>query len=49
MATLGRPRRAVLSDGKVHLAKVAYYPELRTDFLEQFSASEALLPFIMVR
>lgn len=46
---LGRPRVATLSDGKVHLAKIAYYPQLKTDFLEHFSASHALLPFIMVR
>jgi hypothetical protein len=49
IAMLGRPRVATLSDGKVHLAKIAYYPQLKTDFLEHFSASHALLPFIMVR
>jgi hypothetical protein len=33
---------------QVHLVKVAYYPELRTQYLTQFTASDALVQFIAV-
>jgi len=45
---LGRARPALLGDGAVHLAKVAYYPELKAEFLEYFTASDGLLPFVQV-
>ena len=47
-AQLSRPRIHPLSDGKVHLAKIAYFPEVKFDYLANFTATEHLLPYIVV-
>ena len=43
---LGRSRVKEIGDGKVHIAKIAYYPTLRTDYLVYFSATENVLPYV---
>eukprot|EP01034_Spumella_vulgaris_P025158 gene25158-31581_t len=43
---LGVPRATTLADGKVHLARIAYFGDLQTKYLDQLVASDSLLPYL---
>lgn len=43
---LGVPRAHPLADGKIHLARVTYYGDLRAEFFNQLVASESLNPYL---
>lgn len=40
------PRRLELADGKKHTIKVAYYPTIKTEYLEAFSVTSGGMDFI---
>ena len=43
---IGVPRAADLADGKIHLARVTYYNDLRPQYLDKLVASDSLLPYL---
>lgn len=43
---LGYSRPANIADGKIHTVKICYYPEIKHEFLGQFTANQNLIPFI---
>lgn len=43
---LGVPRPHPLADGKVHMARITYYNELRPEYFDQLVASPSLLQFL---
>eukprot|EP01041_Mallomonas_annulata_P001604 gene1604-3096_t len=43
---LGLPRPHDLADGKIHLARVAYFNDIRPEYLKYLVASDSLLPFL---
>jgi len=44
---LGVPRAHDLADGAVHLVRIVYYGELKSQYLSQLSASTSLLPYLL--
>ena len=44
---LGLPRATSLADGKIHLAKIAYYGDLQTQYLDKLVASDSLKPYLL--
>eukprot|EP01038_Epipyxis_sp_PR26KG_P011556 gene11556-15476_t len=43
---LGVPRAHSLADGKIHMARIVYYGELKSQYLDKLVASESLLPYL---
>lgn len=44
---LGLPRSTPIGDGAVHLAKIAYYNELKPEYLNSVVASDTLMPYLL--
>ena len=45
-ALLGIPRIHQIADGAVHLVRITYYGELRSQYLNQLIASDSLMPYL---
>lgn len=43
---LGVPRAHALADGQVHLVRIAYFGDLKSEYLDQLVASDSLLPYL---
>lgn len=43
---LGVPRAYDLADGELHLARIAYYSDLKPEYLDKLVASDSLLPYL---
>lgn len=43
---LGVPKVTPLADGKIHLVRIAYFPELKGSYFDKLVASEKLIPFL---
>ncbi|CAE7692754.1 unnamed protein product, partial [Symbiodinium microadriaticum] len=44
---LGIPRVAELADGSVHLVRIAYFSDLRAEYLDYLVASESIIPYLL--
>ena len=44
--SLGQPRPAGIGDGKIHLAKISYFPYLALEYLEKFTATPSLVQYL---
>jgi hypothetical protein len=44
---LGIPRVHDLADGEIHLVRIAYFSDLRAEYLNYLVASESLLPYLL--
>jgi hypothetical protein len=44
---LGIPRAHDLADGEIHLVRIAYFSDLRAEYLNYLVASESLLPYLL--
>jgi hypothetical protein len=44
---LGIPRIAELADGAVHLVRIAYFGDLRPEYLDYLVASESIIPYLL--
>lgn len=44
---LGIPRPHAIADGAIHVAKIAYYNELRAEYLDYIVASDSLGPYLL--
>lgn len=44
---LGLPRYQEIADGKVHMARIKYFPELVPRYFDQLVASDSLLPYLL--
>lgn len=43
---LGVPRIHTLADGNIHLARITYYGDLRSEYFDKLVASDSLLPYL---
>lgn len=43
---LGLPRAHEIADGKVHMARITYYGELKSEYFDQLVASDSLLNYL---
>lgn len=43
---LGVPKAHTLADGEVHMARITYYGELKSDYFDKLVASDSLLPYL---
>jgi hypothetical protein len=44
---LGIPRAHDLADGEIHLVRIAYFSDLRAEYLNYLVASQSLLPYLL--